>query len=187
MLIGMKKYKVPLRIGNLLFMSLFLCVTVKVFWGIIFIRPVSVLHFVIGAALVILCVGWLRSCVHYTFTNEFLVSNFLGVPFRKIRWEKIGHAMYVHAWKDIVPKYSAVFGGVMPVMGNSYGQMIYVTLKGCPRFIPSYHIRLLHSIIHPLHTACIWLPDSAKYHYIDIFRQVYPDLEMQPIDAWKRM
>ena len=60
----MKKYTVPLRIGRLLILSFFLCITGKVFLDIMFIRPISVLHVVIGAASVILGVGWLRCCVH---------------------------------------------------------------------------------------------------------------------------
>ena len=177
----MKKYTVPLRIGRLLILSLFLCITGKVFLDIMFDHTISVLHIAMGAASVILGVGWLRCCVHYTFTEEFLVTNFLGIPFRGMRWENIGHAMYVHAWKDVLPKYSVVAGGIVPKIGNDYGQMIYVTLKGCPRLVPFYHIRLLHSMIHPFRTACIWLPESAKYHYIDAFRQFYPELEMQPV------
>lgn len=182
-----KKINVPLRLGNLIFVSVLLCISVNIFSAIIHIRPISVLHVVIGFYLVILCIGWLRSCVHYTFTKEYLISNFLGIPFRKIRWNNIGHAVYVHAWKDIVPRYSMVFGGIVPNLSNTYGQIIYVTLKGRARFIPSCHIRFFHNIIHPFHTACIWLPDASRYKYIDAFKECYPELELQPLDAWKTM
>lgn len=177
----------PLRWGPLVFSAFIFLIFLNAFINTMYVRPFSALHYILGLYVLILFGAVLRYCVHYAICDQYLVAQFLGIPFRFIRWESIGHAMYIHAWRDIVPKYSVLFGGIMPNLRNTYGQIIYVTLKGCPRYVPTYHIRFLHSMIHPFHTACIWLPDTTKHQYIDFFRFFYPNLEIQPIDDWKTM
>lgn len=177
---------VPLRVGPLFLSLALLCFLGKLFLQVVHIKPISLLHIVLGIYSLLSIISFMRACVNYSFTNECLVARFLGIPFRFIPWENIGRAQYLHAWRDILPKYSVVLGSVMPSLSGSYGQMIYVTLKRCPAYVPEYHVRLIHNIIHPFRTACIWLPYKSKDFFIDSFKKCYPNLEIQPIDAWKR-
>jgi hypothetical protein len=176
-----RKITLPIRWGRLIITSV---VFLMFFTGFTLISQVqfhSVLNYILGVYALILFLAALRLCIHYTITEEGLIANFLYIPFRKIPWERVGRAMYVHKWKDIVPKY---FGkGILPWVETSYGKIIFVSLIGCEKYIPSYHIRLFFSLRHPFRTMCLWLPSGSKYptyQIVDIFQEYYPELKIQP-------
>ena len=174
-----RKIALPLRWGRLILavivFLMFLLTTVKCF-------P-SLLGYVFGLYAVISLVAVLRLCVHYTITEECLIANFLGIPYRKISWERVESAMYVHKWKDFVSKYSAITRGMTPRSNIIYGRIIFVTLIGCPEYIPTYHHRVFFSLMHPFSTMCLWLPDPSKYptdQILDTFKEYYPNFQIQP-------
>lgn len=176
-----RKITLPIRWGRLIITGV---VFLMFFTGFTLISQVqfhSVLNYIFGVYALILFLTALRLCIHYTITEEGLIANFLYIPFRKIPWERVGCAMYVHKWKDIVPKY---FGkGILPWVETSYGKIIFVSLIGCEKYIPSYHIRLFFSLRHPLRTMCLWLPSGSKYptyQIVDTFQEYYPELKIQP-------
>lgn len=176
-----RKITLPIRWGQLVMTGVFFLILL---YGFILISQVqfhSVLNYILGFYVLIFFVAVLRLCVHYTITAEGLIANFLYFPFRKIPWERVGCAMYVHKWKDIVLKY---FGrGILPWLETSYGKIIFVSLIGCEKYIPSYHIRLLFSLRHPFRTMCLWLPSGSKYptyQIVDAFKEYYPELKIQP-------
>ena len=174
-----RKIALPLRWGRLalavLVFIMFLIPTTKCF-------P-SLLGYVFGLFAVISFVAVLRLCVHYTITEEFLIANFLGIPYRKIPWNRVGSAMYVHKWKDIVTKYSVLVRGMTPRSKTIYGRIIFVSLVGCQKYIPTYHNRLLFSLMHPFRTMCLWLPEPTKYptdQILDTIKEYYTDFQIQP-------
>ena len=177
---------VPLRWKLLSVLACFLAILLYISFKIADANRFTILHFMVYSYLAVAVSAFLRVGVNYAFCNEYLEARLFGIPFWRIRWDRIRKATYLHAWKDIVPKYSAAMGGVVATIGNSYEQMIYVTLRGCPRYHPQYEIRLVHNLLHPFRTACIWLPYATKYQYIEAFKEHYPDLEMQPLDDWKK-
>ena len=117
--------------------------------------------------------------INYTISKNGIVVNWLNIPLHKIAWDMIGHAIYLHRWSD--PRFSFRRHEHGPV----YGQIIYVTLKGCTPLHVDSQTRLWHNLLHPFHTACIWLPRDNKQLYIDLFAKYYPSLEVQPIDMNK--
>ena len=104
------------------------------------------------------------SGMHYTIRNEGIVVKWLNVPIRIVKWEQIGYAEYIHIWKDVRHFYTDLERGLVS------GQIIYVTLKGRPRYYPRYDVRTWHSLMHPLGAMCIRLPRDTKYQYIDLFK-----------------
>ena len=178
-----RKITLPIRWGQLIITSV---IFLMFFTGFTLISQVqfhSVLNYILGFYMLIFFVAVLRLCVHYTITEEGLIANFLYIPFRKIPWERVGCAMYVHKWKDVVPKYSALFSGMLLGQETSYGKIIFVSLIGCEKYIPSYHIRLFFSLRHPFRTMCLWLPSGSKYptyQIVDTFQEYYPELKIQP-------
>ena len=176
-----RKITLPIRWGRLIITGV---VFLMFFTGFTLISQVqfhSVLNYILGVYALILFLAALRLCIHYTITEEGLIAKFLYIPFWKIPWERVGCAMYVHKWKDIVPKY---FGkGILPWVETSYGKIIFVSLIGCEKYIPSYHIRLFFSLRHPFRTMCLWLPSSSKYptyQIVDTIKEYYPELKIQP-------
>ena len=133
--------------------------------------------------ILILMSAFLRFGVHYALCSNHLEARLFGIPFWRIPWKQITNATYLHAWKDVTLKHSSAMGGMAITAGNTYGQIIYVTLKGCPKYHPKHEIRLFHNLLHPFRTACIWLPRETKYQYIDAFKEYYPGLEIQPLDV----
>lgn len=129
-------------------------------------------------------VSLLRHSVSYSFTERYLIGKILGIPFRFIRWDSIQYANYYHVWKDVIPTYSVFIRGMAAKCHTNYGNIIYVTMYGCPRYSPKYMVRLWHNLFHPLKTACIWLPYATRQKYIDAFRKHYPDIEIQALDEW---
>lgn len=132
-------------------------------------------------------IAFFRFGTHYAFCESYLEARFLWIPFRRIPWDKIEKATYLHVWKDIHLKHSSALGGGYVMKENTYEQIIYVTLKGCPSYDPKYQTRLIHNMLHPLRTACIFLPYNRKYEFLDGFKSCFPSLKMQPLDAWKTM
>ena len=177
----------PIRWKNLAIVVLFLILFSYVLSGGKNPKQFTGLHLYIYLNLAVLWISFLRIGVHYAFCTEHLEMRWFGIPIRKIRWNRVGKATYLHAWKDIILKHSTAAGGVIAVNGYNYEQIIYVTLRGCPPYLPKHEIRLFHNLLHPFRTACIWLPYATKYQYIEAFRQCYPDLIMQPLDDWKTM
>lgn len=112
--------------------------------------------------------------VHYTISKEGLIIRWLNIPIRKICWDKVGRAEYIHIWKDTRRFYTNL------ERGPTSGQIIYVTLKGCPYYHPSYEVRAWHNLLHPFRSMCLWLPRETKYEYIDLFKEYFPLLEIQP-------
>lgn len=178
---------VPLRWGLLVITTIILTLFLHVFFRIVTSDEFTLLHLMVYTYLSVLVPAFIRLGVHYAFCSEYLEARLFGIPFWRIPWDSVENATYLHVWKDIRLKYSAAFGGMVAKKGNTYEQILYVTLKGCPRYHPQYEIRLFHNVLHPFRTACIWLPDATKYQYLEAFKKHYPDLEMQPIDAWKNM
>ena len=119
------------------------------------------------------------SGVNYTISDKSLTVNWLDIPLRNIPWNRIGHAIYLHAWIDPKSYFKR------HEYGPTYGQIIYISLHGCPRLHHKSQTRFWHNLLHPFHTACIWLPRDNKYEYIDLFKNYYPNLEIQPLDDWK--
>lgn len=178
---------VPLRWKSIAGTAVLLTLTLNIVIAFAEYDPFAVPHFIVYAIFVVLAFRFLRLGVHYAFCRDYLEARLFGIPFWRISWNRIATATYLHAWRDIQWKYSSALHGVVPDVGNTYEQIIYVTLKGCPQYHPQYEIRLLHNLLHPLRTVCIWLPYSSKYHYLDEFKSCYPNLKIQHLDAWKQM
>ena len=123
----------------------------------------------------------ITSGIHYKFTNDRLVVCFLWIPIRHIRWQRISHALFAHAWADPKTRYQRIGNP-----GAVTGQIIYVSIDNCPRWYPILTMRGVHNLVHPFRAFTIWLPYDRKDYFIDAFKQHYPDLEMQPLDAWTR-
>ena len=117
------------------------------------------------------------SCIHYRFTEKYLVVCFLYIPLRRICWQRITHAQFVHAWRDPKTRYQLFINP-----RNVTGQIIYVTIDRCPRWYPRTTARGAHNILHPFRAFTIWLPYSRKRYFIDSFKQHHPELEIQPLD-----
>lgn len=181
-----RKMSVPPRWRLIMNTAVILGIFCFILFKSLALEPFPAFDVCVSVCIAILISAFLRSGVHYAFQNDCLEVRFLGIPFWRIPWDKIGTAAYLHAWKDISIKHSAAMGGVSATMGNTYGQIIYVTLKGCPKYHPRNEIRLFHNLLHPFRTACIWLPYATKHQYIEAFREYYPKLEMQPLDDWKK-
>lgn len=116
--------------------------------------------------------------VHYAITKEGIIVMWINIPLRRIRWAQVGHAEYLHLWKGTRRFYTDLG------RGHRTGQMIYVTLKGCPQYLPKYQYREVHNWLHPFRAMSIWLPRETKYEYIDLFMEYYGELSIQPIDDW---
>lgn len=181
------KIHIPLRWGILLIVLFFFSIILQEYISIWDVEPGSPLHRYLIIILILLLFAILRLGVSYSICDRYLETRFMGIPFRRFNWCQIESAMYIHAWKDIVPNYSIFWGGFIPRIKDSHGQIIYVTLRGCPKYVPERNLRLIHNLLHPFRTACIWLPEATKNQYLEAFKKHYPDLEMQPIDAWKNM
>ena len=118
--------------------------------------------------------------IHYTISKKHLIVNWMYFPLRKIPWVKVAHAGYIHIWKEARPFYTTLERGFVS------GQIIYVTLKGCPAYRPQEEVRAYHNWRHPFLSLCIWLPRETKYEYINLFKAYYPALEIQPVDERKK-
>lgn len=119
---------------------------------------------------------------HCMFTKKYLIICFLGLPVRAIAWSKINRALYVHIWIDPKNRIQRFSNPGPTVTGN----IIYVTLKGCPKWHPRYTIRWRHNAAHPFRAFTIWLPYDRKAYFLDAFQKHYPDLERQPLEDWKK-
>lgn len=135
--------------------------------------------FLAGLYLVVYSV--LRFGVHYRFTEKYLLVCFIGIPVRWVKWSRITWAQYVHAWRDPKTKFQR-FSSPGPVTGN----IIYVTIDHCAPWHARYTPRWRHNLSHPFRAFTIWLPYDRKTYFIDAFKAHYPDLEIQPADAWKK-
>lgn len=126
--------------------------------------------------LIILLINTIIPGVHYSITHEGIIVNWIGIPLRKIKWSQVGHAEYLHLWKDTRRFYTDLGRGLKT------GQMIYVTLTGCPQYLPEYEYRAVHNRLHPFRAMSIWLPRETWYEYMELFKEYYPELVIQPID-----
>lgn len=142
----------------------------------------AIFDVIIYSCIFVVLVRLICLCVHHAFSDDYLEMRWLGISLRKVSWKSIENATYLHAWKDITLKYSRAVRGVLIEKGDTYGEIIYATLKGCPDYCPKYEIRLFHKLLHPFRTVCIYLPYTEKYHYIDVFREHYPGLKIQPLE-----
>ena len=124
----------------------------------------------------ILCFG-----IHYRITEKYLWVCFACLPIRRIKWNRISGAQYVHAWRDPKMRYQR-FSNPGPVTGS----IIYVTIDRCTPWIIQYTPRWRHNVAHPFRAFTIWLPYDRKEYFIEAFKKHYPDLEMQPLDDWKK-
>ena len=159
-----------------------LCLLFFDFWKRTAANPQSVGSVIEAVIEVLLIVGTLiGSGVHYRFTEDYMVVCFLWVPLRRIRWQRVTHALFAHAWADPQTKYQRITSP-----GVVTGQIIYVTIDRCLRWYPVLTTRWLHNLIHPFRAFTIWLPYNRKAFFVDAFQKHYPDLEMQPLDAWER-
>lgn len=134
--------------------------------------------------LLVILIGFFVSAmipgIHYTITYEGIIVKWLNIPLRKIRWAQVEHAEYLHLWYDLRRFYTDLG------KGPKTGQLIYVTLKGCPRYFPMSQHRAVHNRLHPFRAMTIWLARDTKHIYIDFFKECYPNLKMQPVDNEKK-
>ena len=139
-----------------------------------------------GITAIVMLIGLLRLSVSYAVCNDYLEARFLGIPFRRIKWHRVKRMVYLHAWRDIHLEFPQPMYGFFPHVRIAYGHMVYVELNGGMPYIPTYNIRMIHSILHPFTTACIWLPYKSKEYLLQIIRECYPNLEIQPLDDLKK-
>lgn len=126
--------------------------------------------------MVLLFIIVIYSCVHYTFTDKYLIVRLLWIPIRYIRWSEVSHAIYVHTWREngnFRHRYS-------PAVMKGHG--IIVSLGYCPPFNPQYTIRSSFSMAHPFSSLFISLPARSKEQCLSVFQHFYPDLVIQPDD-----
>jgi hypothetical protein len=151
-------------------------------WVDTIMNPKSLESLAVAIIEVLLIVStMIASGIHYKFTEDFLVVCFLWMPLRCVRWHRITHALFAHAWADPKTRYHRITNP-----GAVTGQIIYVTINGCPRWHPILTTRWWHSLLHPFRSFTIWLPYDRKEYFIEAFKKHYPDLEMQPLDDWKK-
>ena len=163
--------EVPLRINKLIFAALVLMVcTLQVVaavqeqrsWGMVGIL----------ALCMVLALWWtLKYTVHYRICPQGLVVLILGLPVRTIAWSAIAHAEYIHTW--LRPR-NRLQDEV------AHGQIIYITLSGCPVYYPALDMRWWHNLRHPFRAATIWLPAGNILLYTEAFRTYFPDFKVQP-------
>lgn len=167
---------------QLLTVTVIICMLLVGHWVNTVVNPKSLMSLISVIIEAILVIGsMMASCIHYIFTEDGLAVCFLWIPLRRIRWRRITHALYAHAWADPKTRLERITNP-----GAVTGQIIYVTIDGCPRWHPILTMRWVHSMLHPFRAFTIWLPYSRKNYFIDAFKKHYPDLEMQPLDEWKR-
>ena len=150
-------------------------------WIDAFMDPPNRMVFVIDIVEALFISGvMIASGIHYKFTEDSLVKCFLWIPLRRIRWNRITHALFAHAWADPKTRYQRITNP-----GAVTGQIIYVTIDGCPRWYPLLTQRWVHHLHHPFRSFTLWLPYSRKNFFVEAFQEHYPELEFQPLDDWK--
>ena len=172
---------IPPRWTKLAF-SLLFCICLCSVWESCFVSYADPVNLLLFAGLLVNVYYILAFGTHCMFAQKHLIVCFLGLPVRKIPWDRIQKALYVHAWRDPQPRYRHVPGQRLIV----YGQIIYVTLDRCPQWFPRYTARWRHNIAHPIRALTIWLPYERKAYFTEEFQKRYPALEFQPLDDWKK-
>ena len=124
----------------------------------------------LGVYAIIIC------SVHYTFSEQYLIVKFLGIPFRFILWRSIHGAIYLHTWHESRQGQLRTWQTPSVVKGNA----IFVSLGYCRQFNPEYDTRWRFQMANPMQTLFIRLPQKKAAAYIEAFQAFYPDLEIQP-------
>lgn len=112
----------------------------------------------------------LRYSVHYKLSEKGITVYFWMIPVRTVRWSAIGKAEYVYQWRRPKTRYTD---------GTAYGNIIFVTLKGCPSYFPTVDMRWLYNVKHPFRSFTMWLPSYNISFYTDFFKKYYPELKHQ--------
>lgn len=143
----------------------------------VLILLMSVLFFLLPG-----CLSLIEYLTQYSYGPEGISVRFLGIPIRRIPWNRVGHAIYAFAWRDPGYPYFSRYRH-MPRLG----QIIYVTLPPSAGFCPDSDIRWLHRLLHPFTSFCIFLPGINVPHYTQSFQAYYPKLRRQTQESGMRL
>lgn len=124
--------------------------------------------------------AFLRTGIHYSIHNKYLLMRFWGIPLRKIPWIQVTTAIYLHKWMD--HRFTHDAGSIRLRRSIVYGRMIYITLDQCPDYCPESQSRLMFSLRHPLTTCTIWIPYSQLSRVEELFTKYCHIYEKQPFE-----
>ena len=124
--------------------------------------------------------AFLRSGIHYSIHEEYLLMRFWGIPLRKIPWIRVTSATFLHKWMDHRFIHSA--RSVRLRRDIVYGRMIYITLDQCPDYCPESQSRLMFSLRHPLTTCTLSIPYRQSSRVEELFAKYCDRFEKQPFE-----
>ncbi len=110
---------------------------------------------------------------HYSIHKKYIMVRFLCIPVRIIRWDKVSTAQYLYQWGS-TNKYAQ-----WEKHGKSRGQGIFVTLKGCPPFVPELDGLDTFTLRHPIGSFFIRFTPRQQKKYVKIFQSYFPELSFQ--------
>lgn len=113
------------------------------------------------------------SSFHYSIHKNYIMVRFWFIPVRIIRWHKVSTAQYVYQWGN-TDKYAQ-----MGKYGRINGQGIFVTLKGCPPFVPELDGLQMFTFRHPIGSFFIQFTPRQQKKYVKIFQSYFPELSFQ--------
>ena len=163
------------KLWGFLPLAFFAYVLVRVGGGILCTENVLDVKWIIAiiamVMYILLSLNYIKDIVfQYLLTEEGIHVLFLGLIVRKISWQSVAQAQYIH----YLGRHSFRWGN-QPMRDH----LIYVTLHGCPRYRPIVENRIRHSLRHPLGAITIWLPGNDVLYYFEKFQSFYPNLESQ--------
>ena len=134
------------------------------------------------------------SCVHCTILPKGLLIQFLWIPFRFIRWEKVGGAELVTRWFHSQYhngyRFRARNGGIRfdrrfihkegPAWFNGRG--IFVKTRWCPGYLSEQESMLLFRLKHPVGAMFFRMTPIRQKLYLRLFLRYYPGLDL-PLDV----
>jgi hypothetical protein len=151
-------------------------------FGFVFVIPQcpSILKLFTVLLALVYTYAFLRTGIHYSIHEEYLLMRFWGIPLRKIPWIRVTTATFLHKWMDHRFTHSA--RSVRLHRDIVYGRMIYITLDQCPDYCPESQSRLMFSLRHPLTTCTLWIPYWQSSRVEELFAKYCHLYEKQPFE-----
>ena len=123
------------------------------------------------------------SSVHCTILPKGLLVQFLWIPFRFIRWDKVGNAEYMTRWfHGNGYRYGKGYIGRKFIWKDSdkpawiMGSGIFITTLGCPGFFAELDSMLLFRLKHPVGAMFFRFLPFRCDGYVRLFQRYFPKL-----------
>ena len=98
---------------------------------------------------------------------------FLYIPVRIICWNNVNRAQYVYKWHS--SNRHTRFGKYAEIRG----QGIFVTVNGCPPFVPELDGMDTFTFRHPINSFFIQFTPRYQKKYVKIIQRYFPELSFQ--------